>query len=215
MLALEDLLVWLGLAEWLGVTAVVVKSQLAGRRRQRFQAEGQMVGALRSPWIAGALLLAYAAVLVLLWQPILPDLAPGIQLALAVVGFVGLSAGAGIVLWGRLALGRSHNISSVTGVELFADHHLITAGPYALVRHPMYSGFFVAILGTLLLYRTWTIAFIVLHGLVFVVRARREEAALARTFGEEWQAYASRVPAFVPRLGRRKPVSVSRAGGQT
>jgi protein-S-isoprenylcysteine O-methyltransferase Ste14 len=148
-------------------------------------------------------LVPYAVVMVLLWNPVVPGLSPAAGLALSVAGALLVSAGAAFVVWGRLALGRYHNLSSTTGVELFVDHHLITSGPYAIVRHPMYLGFAVAVIGSLLLYRTWTIVFLAVQGLVFLSRARREEQALAAQFGTEWEAYRRRVPAIVPRLVRR------------
>ena len=102
------------------------------------------------------------------------------------------------MLWARFTMGESHNISSVAGVELFADHRLVTTGPFAVVRHPMYLGFAVAAVGSLALYRTWAIAFVAVHGLIFIFRARREEQALAARFGDDWADYCRRVPAIVP-----------------
>ena len=73
------------------------------------------------------------------------------------------------------------------------------------MRHPMYLAVMIAALGSLLLYRTWAaLAFAVLM-LGLVVRARREERVLAQEFGQEWQEYAARVPAWLPRM-RRDPL---------
>lgn len=80
---------------------------------------------------------------------------------------------------------------------------LVTGGPYALVRHPMYSGLVLAGLGSLLLYATWTSLFFALFAPAVLLRARHEEAALQAEFGAAWQAYCRRVPAFFPRLWRR------------
>lgn len=105
---------------------------------------------------------------------------------------------------GRLALGNMYNLSATTGAELYADHWLVTSGPFRLVRHPMYFGAVLAGLGTLLLYRTWTMVVICLHLPVFFVRARREEEVLEQEFGDEWRLYRARVPAGVPRFWSRK-----------
>jgi len=214
MATLDRSLGWFALAVWLGMTAVVLVSYVRGLRRTQVQATGRTMSVLRSPWLMAVLLVVYAVVLVLLWRPIVPVDTTGTRpyatvwlTTLSLVGTLLLIIGAVWILWGRFALGQSHNISSVTGVRLFADHHLVTIGPYAFVRHPMYLGFALAMLGTLLIYRTWSILFIAIHGLVFIVRARREEQALATTFGQEWQEYCRRVPAVIPRFRRRPPVS--------
>lgn len=198
MSEIESALGWLGLAIWVALCAVVTYSQWQGSRRAKVQAVGRTTAALRRPVFVLPLLAVYVIVLVLLWQPIAPSLQSSVALPLSVAGFVVTAAGAAFILWARFTMGESHNISSVAGVELFANHRLVTTGPFAIVRHPMYVGFAVAALGALALYRTWTIAFIVVHGLIFVVRARREEEALAKRFGDDWAAYRRRVPAVLP-----------------
>jgi protein-S-isoprenylcysteine O-methyltransferase Ste14 len=197
MSEIESVLGWLGLGIGVAVSAVVLYSQWRGGRRARVQAVGRGSATLRHPLIILPALVVYAVVLVLLWQPI-ASLPSPVGVTMSVAGFLAMAAGAAFILWARFTMGESHNISSVAGVELFADHRLVTTGPFALVRHPMYLGFAVAVLGALALYRTWAIAFIVVHGLVFVVRARREEQALAARFGDEWAAYRGRVPAVLP-----------------
>ncbi len=208
---LDRSLGWFALVAWVGMTAVVLVSYVRGLRRTQVQAAGRTTVVLRSPWLVSLLLIVYLVVLVLLWRPIWPAGATGTRpdattflAALSLVGAFLLIIGTVWILWGRFTLGRSHNISSVSGVQLFADHRLLTTGPYAFVRHPMYLGFALAMLGTLLIYRTWSILLIAVHGVVFVFRARREEEALAATFGQEWQEYCRRVPAIIPRLRRRQ-----------
>jgi protein-S-isoprenylcysteine O-methyltransferase Ste14 len=95
-----------------------------------------------------------------------------------------------IVYLGRAFLGE---------VEPVTDR-LITTGPYRFVRHPLYLGMFVAVMGTAVALRSlWgiliTLAVFVPLGLY---RARLEEEALARRFGEEWQAYARRTHFLLP-----------------
>jgi protein-S-isoprenylcysteine O-methyltransferase Ste14 len=62
---------------------------------------------------------------------------------------------------------------------------LITHGPLAFVRHPLYLGLQIAALGGFLVYRTWTLAFVMADFLGLVIRARREEQVLAAEFGEQ------------------------------
>lgn len=97
------------------------------------------------------------------------------------------------------ALGPAYDVSSAFGAPLHRDQRLVTTGPYALVRHPMYLGLAIAAVGGLLLYRTWTT--VVFVGLlpVLAFRARREEATLAERFGAAWAEYRDRVPVWLPR----------------
>jgi hypothetical protein len=82
-----------------------------------------------------------------------------------------------------------------------ANGALVTSGPYALVRHPMYLGSLVAgmgvfiILGNLALTALFTLLFIGCHALV----ARREEAGLRQEYGAQFDAYVGRTPGWLPR----------------
>ncbi len=107
-----------------------------------------------------------------------------------------------LLLWGRLELGKYYFVSTARGAQLFKDQPLITSGPYAYVRHPMYAGLILAGLGSLLIYFTWTAFFSAVLAPLVMFRARREEAALAEEFGEEWRTYCKRVPAIFPRITR-------------
>jgi protein-S-isoprenylcysteine O-methyltransferase Ste14 len=91
-------------------------------------------------------------------------------------------------------------VSTGFGAQLFSDHQLVTGGPFAIVRHPMYVGLITAAFGSLLIYQTWTTLAFAVFALFLLLRARREEQALAAEFGEQWQDYCRRVPAFIPRL---------------
>jgi protein-S-isoprenylcysteine O-methyltransferase Ste14 len=90
------------------------------------------------------------------------------------------------------------NVSSSMGAELYKDHQLVTSGPFAYIRHPMYIGVLLAGWGALLLFRTWAMIPYALSTLAIPLRARREEEALAQAFGEAWQAYQDQVPSWIP-----------------
>lgn len=140
---------------------------------------------------------------ILLWQPLpLKPTAPA-RTAVLALGTLLLFPGLALSLWGRVTLGEMYHVSSSTGVQLHADHRLITNGPFAFVRHPIYLGLIVAATGGLLIYRTWTLVFLVLAFLGLSSRARREDEALAAEFGEEWEAYRRRVPGWIPRIRGR------------
>ncbi|MBZ0287792.1 MAG: isoprenylcysteine carboxylmethyltransferase family protein, partial [Anaerolineae bacterium] len=83
-------------------------------------------------------------------------------------------------------------------------HQLITNGPFAVVRHPMYLGVVLASIGCLLMYATWTTLLLCTLAPILIRRARREEVVLAQEFGAQWLEYCQRVPAFLPRLNPTK-----------
>ncbi len=124
----------------------------------------------------------------------------GLVLALRLTGLPLIGAGVGLWFWSRRALGAMMGLSTAAAVQLQAAHRLIQAGPYAHVRHPMYLSYWLLLAGLLIVYRTWTpLLLLALMLAAMVGRARREEEALAATFGEAWREYAARVPKFVPR----------------
>jgi protein-S-isoprenylcysteine O-methyltransferase Ste14 len=117
-----------------------------------------------------------------------------------VLGTLLILPGMAFALWGKLALGRIYFVSTNLGAQTFAGQCLITSGPYAVVRHPIYLGVLIATIGSLPLYQTWTTLFLIFCGLVIVRRALAEEKVLAKTFGAEWGEYCRLVPMLLPRL---------------
>lgn len=111
--------------------------------------------------------------------------------ALAVIGFL-------FAWWARIYLGR---LWSGT-VTRKADHHLIETGPYALVRHPIYSGLLLSTLATAVQRgRMSALVGTALMMLGWYVKARLEEGFLREQLGrDEYDAYARRVPMLVPFL---------------
>jgi protein-S-isoprenylcysteine O-methyltransferase Ste14 len=139
------------------------------------------------------------AALILLWRPLPLRLSRPMRAVALVLGSVLYVVGFGSVIWGRMALGEMYNISTEAGAELYAHHRLVTSGPFALVRHPMYVGVVIQFLGGVLLYRTWSAVLLLAAEVITDLgRARREEQALAAEFGQQWQAYAQRVPVGLP-----------------
>ncbi len=99
--------------------------------------------------------------------------------------------------WARIHLGQLWS-SSVTRKE---HHHVVDTGPYAIVRHPIYTGLLLAIVGTVLL----RITIITLTGSALIasgiyIKARVEEEFLRQQLGEPYAAYARHVPMLMPFL---------------
>lgn len=138
-----------------------------------------------------------------IWKPLPVSLSPFLRMISLVLGAMLLLCGVALIVWGRLTLGREYFVSTSQRAVLFAGQVLITAGPFAIVRHPMYLGILLVGLGGTLLYRTWTMVFIIVMYLGLRLRARREEKVLAAAFGEQWQDYVFSVPPWLPRLSRQ------------
>jgi protein-S-isoprenylcysteine O-methyltransferase Ste14 len=187
-----------------------------GLQRSVGRVVGQVPGLLRMPLFYVFASIAFFGLCYWMWQPLPLSLPPEALAPALVIGVLVYFGGLGFVLWGRLALGKLYFVSSSMGAQLFAGHRLVTTGPYALVRHPMYLGILLTGLGGILLYRTWTLVFITLTGTGLVLRARREEQVLTAEFGQVWQDYCRRVPAFFPRMlglsyKRKKEYSMNHA----
>ncbi len=149
--------------------------------------------------LVGCLLLGYLAYL--LWIPLPLDLSPPAAALLRMAGFLFFITGWILALWARWTLGALYGVSTGFAAPLQAEHCLIQNGPYAFIRHPMYLGYWLLLVGLMLLYRTWTpLLFLVISILSFYRRALREESALAERFGEEWRAYAMRTRFLIPFL---------------
>ncbi len=117
--------------------------------------------------------------------------------AFFVIGAALLVAGLGFTVWARLSLGR--NWSGY--VTLKAGHRLVRSGPYALVRHPIYTGLLFALLGTTIAVDEWrAVLGLILATASLVRKLRLEERWLTEEFGSEYAAYKDEVKALVPWL---------------
>ena len=106
---------------------------------------------------------------------------------------------ANVLAWSAtLSLGRHWRVDA----GLDAEHELITAGPYRLIRHPIYASMFCLLLGTGFLITPWHLFGIAL-ALFLVgteVRVRVEDSLLASRFGQTFRDYKRQVAAYVPFL---------------
>jgi protein-S-isoprenylcysteine O-methyltransferase Ste14 len=106
-------------------------------------------------------------------------------------------AGLAISVWARQHLGQFWS----SRVALKIDHQLIQSGPYARVRHPIYSGLLLALIGTALFVGEWrAVAGVALVYAAHWNKARREEALLTGKFGATYEQYRGRTGALIPRL---------------
>jgi protein-S-isoprenylcysteine O-methyltransferase Ste14 len=84
--------------------------------------------------------------------------------------------------------------------RLVEEHVLVEAGPYSVVRHPIYSAMLGMLLAMGLAFgRAWAVGVAVMLYIVgTIIRIRMEERLLNQTFGERYALYSKRVPAFLP-----------------
>lgn len=122
-----------------------------------------------------------------LWD--LPVDAKWAMVGVAALGFV-------FCWWARIHLGRLWS-GSVTRKE---DHHVVDTGPYAVVRHPIYTGIILAAVATMAVRGTITaVAGAALIALGYVIKGRLEERFLRAELGAEaYDSYARRTPMLVP-----------------
>ena len=192
----------IGAADALATLAVMLLGLGRGLTRPHGRAIGRANQMLCLPTYI-VISIGYFGLWYLLWKPIPIALSPAARIVALALGALLLFPGLGLVLWGRLVLGKMYNVSSALGAQLYADQQLITHGPYAIVRHPMYVGIIAATLGGLLIYRTWSLVFaLTFFGLL--IRARQEEQVLAAEFGQQWADYCQQVPGWIPHFRKRE-----------
>jgi protein-S-isoprenylcysteine O-methyltransferase Ste14 len=98
-------------------------------------------------------------------------------------------------VWARCYLGKNWS----QAVTIKKDHKLITNGPYALARHPIYTGFLFGFVGTSIALGEWrgVIAVVLVLG-VLLHKLKLEEKWLREQFGESYEIYCQKVSAIVP-----------------
>lgn len=133
---------------------------------------------------------------------------------LAVVGLALVTAGLALHFRARSALGRSWS----SAVTVRPGGPLVTHGPYARVRHPLYLAILLVAAGTALAHPS-PATFCLAGGLAvgLGLKLRQEDRALRKAFGTQWTDYATAVPALgLPRRWsrhRRSTPARPRAGG--
>jgi protein-S-isoprenylcysteine O-methyltransferase Ste14 len=129
-----------------------------------------------------------------LWWPAIPPI-PWLMWLGAAMALAGLL----FAVWARLYLGE--NWSSLVTVK--QKHELIRSGPYRFVRHPIYSGILLALVGTGISRRNvWGFLGVALVWFGLLLKARLEERFMVQTFGEQYDDYRRSTGALLPRLPR-------------
>ena len=110
------------------------------------------------------------------------------------VGLILLVSGLGLAVWARIYLGRNWGMPMTER----AEPELVTSGPYRIVRHPIYSGLLLAILGTALATNlSWLIALAIV-GAYFAYSATVEERLMTTSFPREYASYRAHTKMLIP-----------------
>jgi len=122
----------------------------------------------------------------------------------------------GLPTWGALVICQIGAFIMLAGLWIMwgawkqihaAGSGLVTDGTYAKVRHPQYSGLFLVTIGMLVQWPTiLTLLMWPFLTWAYYRLARREEGEMIAQFGDEYEAYRARVPAFIPHRASNRPV---------
>jgi protein-S-isoprenylcysteine O-methyltransferase Ste14 len=177
---------------WLGWLALWIALSLGQKPAARHESRASRLVHLIPLGIGCVLLLGGPLTGPVLNAPILPRAA-----WMAYIGTLLVLAGLGFAIWARLHLGG--NWSGLVTVK--QSHELIQTGPYAMARHPIYTGLITAFTGTAIVEDAWRgpLAAVIIAA-SFIRKMRMEEAFMEATFGDAYARYRMRVPALWPRL---------------
>jgi protein-S-isoprenylcysteine O-methyltransferase Ste14 len=172
---------WSWLAYWIVSSFGVLKAKRALPAPGRLRLAAEMLvawwlmasGAFRGSWLG---------------KPLLPYSEAQFCIGAAVAG-----AGLGFSVWARVHLGKYWS----GNVTLKEGHRLIRSGPYALVRHPIYTGLILGFLGSAIaLDQVRGVVALAIVVFSFVRKLRIEEKWLTEEFGEEYLSYKREVRAL-------------------
>lgn len=104
-------------------------------------------------------------------------------------------AGLLIMIWARITLGKNWS----GNIVIKENHELIIGGPYKYVRHPIYSGLILMVLGVVLYFNT--LALVIFFGIFFwgaYYKAKKEEGILTKHFSDNYLEYKKHTKYLIP-----------------
>ena len=110
------------------------------------------------------------------------------------IGAVLTALGIAVAIWARLYIGRNWSPRPAMKEE----HELVTGGPYAFVRHPIYTGIIIAALGTALTGTLFGAILFIFAAALFVSRVGKEERIMLELFPGTYPSYQSRTKWLIP-----------------
>ena len=113
---------------------------------------------------------------------------------LQITGLVIFLLGLALAVWARVYLGRNWGMP----MSEKADPELVTTGPYSTVRHPIYSGIILAMVGTTIAVSLYWLVAVVLLGGYFVYSAVMEERYMTDRFPDTYPKYKQSTKMLIP-----------------
>jgi protein-S-isoprenylcysteine O-methyltransferase Ste14 len=181
-------------APWIAFVAYWATGALKTRRTERSESFASRYGVLLLEIAGFVLLFSDKAGIGILGQKVFYR-----TYALNVTGVALTWAGIALALWARWHLGQYWSAR----ITIKEDHKLIHTGPYARLRHPIYSGLDLAAIGSALAIDRWRcVVGVCLIILGYWIKARREEAMLTAQFGADFKEHCRQTGFLLPRLQR-------------
>jgi protein-S-isoprenylcysteine O-methyltransferase Ste14 len=103
-------------------------------------------------------------------------------------------AGLALAVWARVYIGRNWG----TPMSQKDDSELVTTGPYRTIRHPIYTGIILAMIGTALAASLWGLIVVAVLAGFFTYSAFTEERNMAATFPDTYPAYKASTKMLIP-----------------
>jgi protein-S-isoprenylcysteine O-methyltransferase Ste14 len=180
----------LGTDLWFAICIIWLIGRLFSKRSVRTQTPGTRLPQAGLAAVAGFLVFSRYFHVGSLAARFLPD-----SDTAGAVGLLFTFLGLAVAVWARLPLG--HNWSGTVTVK--EDHQLIRRGPYAIVRHPIYTGFLVGFVGmALIIGEVRGLLGVAVLFVAFLLKSRTEEGFMRQQFGAQYTQYQHDVKALIP-----------------
>ena len=175
---------------WVAMALIFAMNHIRVSRRRAASGEHNRTEARRS--MIGLAIEAIGFVIAFWW----PQKRPPTDFVSLCVASVLAPAGTAMMASAVKHLGQQWRIQAV----VTAEHRMVTSGPYALVRHPIYGGLLGLLAATAILVSGWeaTLVAAALYLVGTEIRVRAEDQLLAGRFGQEFEDYRRRVRAYIP-----------------
>jgi protein-S-isoprenylcysteine O-methyltransferase Ste14 len=116
------------------------------------------------------------------------------SLPIAVAGALIVIAGLAFAVWARIYLGKNWGMP----MSVRENPELVTGGPYGFVRHPIYTGELLGLIGTALAVASIWFYIFIFAGIYFIYSATQEEKLMAQKFPDQYPAYKKRTKMLIP-----------------